>query len=322
MKQWSTMEERVTEYLQDRRAMGYELRIEGEQLYRFARFADQQQITGPVTTDLAVAWANATKSTSNIAPARRLEVIRPFAKYCALFEPGVEVPLSNLLGRGHRRVTPYIYTQNEISALLTTTQHLHPTNGLRPVTMHYLIGLLAATGLRISEARHLHCADVDLSENVLTVRNTKFRKTRYVPIDPTVSCALQEYVSIRNTHVPHPADPHFFLFDNGHAVSDTQARYAFWCLLDRLGWRHRKNRKRPRLYDLRHTFACHRLLSWYKEGADVHSMIAHLSTYLGHAKVTDTYWYLSGIPELFAISTQRFEALAGQYREISHEPAL
>jgi len=315
MNRWSSMHERVDAYLQSRRALGYALRIEGEQLHRFARFTEQRGYQGHFTVDLALAWANAPESQSDIGPAQRLEPLRPFARYCALFEPDTQVPPSHLLGPAHRRITPHIYSQQEIFDLLDAAQHLGPTNGLRPVTMRCLLGLMSATGLRISEALHLHCDDVDLGQGVLTVRESKFRKSRYVPVHPTTREALVEYTGVRHRYVPLARDPSFFLFDNGRAVNYRQTHYAFGCLRSRLGWNSPSNITPPRLYDLRHTFACRRLLVWYAEGVDIHWVIPHLATYLGHRKVSDTYWYLTGIPELLAVAAERFEQLSFHGRE-------
>jgi integrase len=311
MSGWTSVHERVQDYLQTRRSMGYELLIEGEQLLRFARFADHQGHCGALTLDLAVAWANLSKSASSVGPARRLEVIRPLAKYCAMFEPETEIPPPKLLGPGHRRIAPYIYTEQEISALLGAARNLLPKGGLRPATLHYLIGLLASTGLRISEALHLSCADVDLDKGILCIRQTKFRKSRYVPLHLTTQTALIEYAHFRDQCLI-AKDPAFFLFDNGRAVNGAQARYAFGLILSRLGMKRPAQGRSPRLYDLRHTFACQRLQSWYQHGQNVHHMMPYLSTYLGHAKVTDTYWYLSGTPKLLGIVAERFESFTQQ----------
>lgn len=307
MNRWSSMSERVEDYLRARRALGYELRIEGEQLQRFARFAEQQAHRGVFALDLAVAWANAGKGTTAISRARRLEPLRPFAKYCALFEPETEVPPAQLLGPAHRRITPHIYSEQELTDLLGAAQHLSPADGLRPSTMRYLLGLLAATGLRVSEALHLHRTDVDLQQAMLTIRQTKFHKSRYVPLHATVQQALLDYVRVRDLHIPPVQDAAFFLFDNGHAVNYAQANYAFRQIRSRLGWDNPPNGYAPRLYDLRHTFACRRLLAWYAEGVEVQWAIPHLATYLGHCKVSDTYWYLTGIPSLLAVAAERFE---------------
>lgn len=318
MSRWKSMRERVEDYLSTRRRLGYQLKIEGEELLRFARFADEHGNNKILTVELAVAWTNTSKSASNLYRARRLETIRGLAKYCALFEPETQIPPPGLLGPTHRRGTPHIYTVEELSDLLKAATNLKPRNGLRPATLRYLIGLLSATGLRISETLHLTRADVDFERNILVVRETKFCKSRYVPLHPTTVEALDDYSRIRDRLVPVTSDSNaFFLLDNGRPLNYRQALYAFQSIRRQLGWETQRKRP-PRLHDLRHTFACNRLLSWYEEGIDVNNAILMLSVYLGHSKVSDTYWYLTGIPPLMAIAAERFERFSSKSQEVKH----
>jgi integrase len=301
------MHERVKDYLSTRRRVGYQLKIAGDELLRFARFADKHGNHRILTIDLAVAWAST--SASKLYRARRLEIVRGLAKYCVLFEPETQIPPRGLLGPAHRRVTPYIYTDQELLDLMHVATKLNKGVGLRPATMQCLIGLLSATGLRISEALHLSHSDVDFNSRLLVVRETKFSKSRYVPVHPTTLEALRNYARLRNRLVPVMSDSKaFFLFDNGHPLNYRQALYAFQCIRRQLVW---QRKRPPRLHDLRHTFACNRLLSWYEQGVDINNAILMLSVYLGHSKVTDTYWYLTGIPSLMAIAAKRFEQFSG-----------
>lgn len=308
MNKWSSMQERVETYLQVRRSVGYILRIEGQQLQRFACFADQRGHQGHITLDLAVAWAINSQKSHQIGRARRLEVVRPLARYCAVFEPETEIPPSHFFGPARRRLTPHIYSDREIEQLLEAADGLQPQQGLRPVTMHCLLALLAATGLRISEALRLSRNDVDLTQGLLQVRMTKFRKSRYVPLHPTACDALCGYAHFRDQRLPVVQNTAFFLLDNGHALQYRQVLHAFHRIREQLGWDADASGRRPRLYDLRHTFACKRLLAWYEDDVDVDRMVPLLSTYLGHARVSDTYWYLTGIPTLMAIVAARFES--------------
>lgn len=171
-----TMASKVDAYLADRRQAGFALRIEGEQLKRFARFADRSTHRGPLTVKLAMQWANASRQPKPITAARRIEVLRGFAKYCRQFDPATEVPPRRLLGRAHRRLTPHIYTQTEIQALLAAAADLYPPGGLRGASCATIFGLIAATGLRISEATGLKRSDVDLEHAVLHIRHAKFGK--------------------------------------------------------------------------------------------------------------------------------------------------
>ena len=307
MSRWPTMQARVEAYLDSRRRLGYELRIEGEQLQRFAHFADALSHHGVITIALALAWACASDRSGPIGRARRLQGVRALAKFCVPFEPETQVPPARLLGPSHRRLTPHIYTEGQLTQLLNAAGELAPAQGLRPATMGCLLGLLAATGLRVGEALHLQRTDVDLEQGLLCVRQTKFRKSRFVPLHHTTRDALAAYAEQRDQHLPLPRAPAFFLCDNGHAFNAEQARYAFQCLRARLGWDSVPGR-RPRLYDLRHTFACRRLLAWYQAGIDVNAAMPLLATYLGHTKVTDTYWYLTAIPALMAIVSERFDS--------------
>jgi integrase/recombinase XerD len=318
MSQWMSMQERVESYLTARRLLGYQLKIEGQELHRFARFAEERKHCGALTIELAVAWATTVKSTG-LYRARRVETVRGLAKYCALFEPETEIPPSRLFGPAHRRLSPHIYSGQEIEKLLEAASELKPQEGLRPATMQCLFGLLSATGLRISEALRLKCSDVDLESGVLIVREAKFSKGRYVPLHPTTVKALVHYARFRDLHISYMSDAApFFPADNGHPLNYRQALHAFQSLRRQLGWGVQASRL-PRIHDLRHTFACHRLLTWYEEGVDVNNAIVLLSVYLGHSKITDTYWYITGIPSLMAIAAGRFERLASEGREVHHD---
>lgn len=307
MKKWSTMRQRVDSYLEVRRSMGYCLNIEGDQLHRFAKFADLYGHVGHITLDLAVAWSNNTQKSGQIGRARRLEVVRSLAKYCVTFEPETEIPPSYYLGPAHRRIPPHIYSDGEIHRMMDLASNLFPKKGMRPVTTRCILGLLASTGLRISEALRLTRNDVDLNIGILLIRKTKFRKSRYVPLHQTVCDALSEYAVFRDQSLPIARDSTFFLLDDGNAVKYRQALYAFQLIRDQIDWGAHSLKRKPRLHDLRHTFVCKRLITWYKEGVDVNRSLPLLSTYLGHVKVSDTYWYLTGVPELMKIATARFE---------------
>lgn len=313
MTRWNNMREQVEEYLDARRRLGYQMKISGKQLLRFARFADMHESCKILTIDVAVEWACTSESQLNRA--RRLEMIRGLAKYCVLFEPKTQIPPSRLFGPAHRRLTPYIYTSQEISGLMQAAAKLNNGKGLRPATIQNLFGLLSATGLRISEALHLTRADVDFEENLIVVKETKFNKSRYVPLHPTAIDALKDYARFRDNLTPQTFElDAFFTLDDGAPLNYRQALYSFQTIRRQMSWR----RKRlPRIHDLRHTFACNRLLSWYEAGIDVNNAILMLSVYLGHTKVTDTYWYLTGIPSLMSIAAERFEHYSGGEKWLS-----
>ena len=187
---------------------------------------------------------------------------------------------------------------------------LGPKEGLRPKSYGTLIGLLACTGLRLCEALHLECCDVDTNGNLLTIRQSKYRKSRLVPLHPSASRMLHTYATFRDHYLGNVRSSHFLVSEHGTALKPSVVHWTFSGLRRLSGVESLNGRREPRLYDLRHTFACRRLLEWYREGRDVNQCINWLSTYLGHARVTDTYWYLSGVPELMSIAAGRFERFA------------
>lgn len=310
----ATMCAKVQRYLDHRRHAGYKLRIEGQQLLAFAQFAEQSGHRGPLTLDLAARWASASHRPSHLTAARRIEVLRPFARFCQQFEPATVVPPVRLFGRGHRRLTPHIYTDGELRALLAATAKLHPVGGLRGACCRAIFGLIAASGLRLGEATALTRADADLEHGVLLIRRTKFGKSRWVPLHPTTTGALRRYAQRRDRE---PRSAHlgaFFVGDYGRPARVANIEYAFDQLRRRLQWTARGGHPMPRIHDLRHTFVCRTLQRWYEQDIDIDRNILALSTYVGHAKVTDTYWYATATPELLALAGRRFEHFAAGER--------
>ena len=307
----TTMNARVEAYLEHRRRMGFALKIEGQQLERFALFADKDSVQGPLTIKLAVKWACTSRRPKPLTAARRIEVLRPFARYCQQFDPETEIPPRGLFGPAHRRLTPQIYTEAEIQSLLAACAELRPQGGLRGASCATIFGLIAATGLRISEATALTRADVDLQRGLLHIRHTKFDKSRWVPMHPTTTSALQRYAQRRDFDPLTATTEAFFVFDYGRRASTPGLQYAFQLLRQRLKWRSRGGHPAPRIHDIRHSFVCHRLQLWYAQGLDIDRNILALSTYLGHAKITDTYWYVTATPELLALAARRLEHLPG-----------
>lgn len=242
------------------------------------------------------------------AAIRRLGAVRQFARYRALLDPATEVPPPGLLGRLPRRRQPHIYSDTELAALLHQASLLRPRRGLRPRTYVAFFSMLACTGLRLSEACRLTFDDVDLNAGVITVREGKFRKARLVPLHPSTTAALARYAAERDACCEGPGC--FFRTEHTPALDKEAVEKTFARIRQRLGWTAEGRARQPRIHDLRHSFVVRRLLRWYEEGADLESKLLALSTYLGHAKVSDTYWYLTGVPELMAIAAQRFERLA------------
>jgi integrase len=293
---------RVEEYLRYRRALGYALRHEGGILLNFARFADQEGHRGSLTCDLATRWARLPAKADRLYWARRIEVLIGFARYCKIFDPQTEIPPRHLFGPAHRRKTPYIYSRRQLEELLSTAYQLSWDDELHSYAT--LFGLLACTGLRISEALGLRRDDVDLKHGVLTVRESKRRRFRLVPLHPTATPPLEEYSAKRTNRFPEAS--FFFVNRRGNRLPYTTVRTTFRKLTLRLGWV--KHGKRPRLHDLRHTFACRVLYKWRSRRAGQEDRIDWLSHYLGHERVSDTYWYLSATPQLFAAAARQFKS--------------
>lgn len=307
----ATMQSAVQRYLDERRRLGFDLRIAGHQLMQFARYADARRHRGPLTLDLQLDWAREHgQRNAPISCARRLEIVRPFATYYRQFKPQTAVPDTTTLGRGHRRLAPHIYTEGEIADLLAAAGPLAPSTGL----YRTLFGLIAATGLRVSEALQLRDVDVDLSSGVLTVRQTKFKKSRCLPLHPSTVAALREYRRRRENAVGRDPDRPFFVSPLGRALPPQTVHRVFAQLRTRLGWVARGGHPRPRIHDLRHTFAVRRVQLWHQHaqrGVTIDHGILWLATYLGHATISHTYWYLTGVPELLAIVGNTFECFAG-----------
>jgi integrase len=310
MNQSCAMMALVDEYLEYRHRLGVRLHFEGWALRSFARYADDSGHRGPLTTELAVRWARLPADATPTYQARRLGVVRVFARHRAIFDPDTEIPPEGLLGPAPRRPTPHIYTEAELEALLAAARGLKSATGLRPRTYATLIGLLICTGLRISEALRLARDDIDWGQRTLMIRQTKFHKSRLVPLHPTTIQALESYARLRDRCQPTPRTEAFFVSERGASISYQTVNDTFVNLRTHLPGPASPERRAPRIHDIRHTFACRRLLRWYAEGVNLDHAILSLATYLGHTQVKHTYWYLSAIPDLFALAVARFEQFA------------
>lgn len=294
----------VEEYLVARRAMGFDLRGEGYQLRAFARFVSEQGDAVALTLELLLRWAQGSAAPGPVTAARREEVLRPFLTYCRQFDPCCPVIPLGLCGPGHRRLSPHIYTEAEVAALLVAAGELKP-DGWRPLTYVTLFGLLAATGMRLSEALHLEPKDLSLDQPSLTIRETKFKKSRLVPIHPSTAKALAVYQKATLAIRRHSGVDTVFLTPEGQPIPKRTIHNTFDRLRCRLGWVARGGHAHPRIHDLRHTFICQALLRGQQDNRIDHVADA-ISTYVGHTKVSDTYWYLSATPELMSGASQRF----------------
>lgn len=301
----------VKEYLTLRRELGYRLRLPEAQLNEFVSSLEEDGVD-VITTDQAVRWATRNPDVQPGQWAARLCAVRQFAKYRSGSDPRTEVPPVGLLPHRYARTAPYIYSLEEIRELLQAARELAPRDGLRGWTYATLFGLLAVTGLRISEGIALDCEDVDLTEGVLCIRRTKFGKSRLVPVHASVRDVLRDYQSRRNRFLrPRPIASSFFATDEGARLTDFTVRRTFRLLSHRVGLRGPSDNRGPRLHDFRHGFAVNTLIGWYRDGLNVDREMSKLSTYLGHGHVADTYWYLSSVPELLHLASGRLEEALG-----------
>jgi integrase/recombinase XerD len=307
----TTMAEHVESYLVERSMLGFSITGPNTGLLRsFASFADGQGC-GTLTSDLAISWAkDRSRSNHPFTWAGRLVVLKPFAAYMKRLEPATEFPATPIFGKSRRRLTPHIYTADEILDLLAAARALKPQGELRSATFETLIGLIAATGLRISEAINLRCCDVDIKAWRATVCMTKFHKSRYVPFHQSVAEALGAYLCVRGRFVRREEVQAFFTVAGGQRLNKRTVHNVFQRLRAAAGITPRGSYPHVRIHDLRHTFICRRLERWQADGCDIDNAIAALSTYVGHVKVSDTYWYMTGIPHLMATAGSRFEGFA------------
>jgi integrase len=306
----STLREAAEEYLLLRRKLGSKLRGVAGLLQSFVAFAEQEGACY-VTTDLARRWAQQPAHAQPATWAWRLRVVRRFALWLSASDRRTEVPPVGLLPGRYRRQRPYIYSAAEIEGLVRAASQLPSATGLRGRTFSTLFGLLAVTGMRLSEALALDRADVNLDEGALHVRRTKFGKSRIVAIHETTRQALADYARSRDRVVRQPATTAFFLSERGCRVTQWAARDTFAKVSREVGLRTptpgRRHGRGPRLHDLRHRFAVCALLNWYRAGSDVDREIPKLATYLGHVHVNETYWYIEAVPELLELATRRLE---------------
>lgn len=301
-----SLQNAIEDYIALRRSLGFKLNDMAADLTKFASFLEQKAAPY-ITTALALEWAM--QSTDHLPShwARRLGFVRVFARHWSATDPRTEIPPAGLLPFRAQRARPYLYTEQEIQRLLAAAKSLSPASGLRPWTYHCLFGLLAVSGLRISEAIKLERQDVDFYQGVLTIRQTKFNKNRLIPLHTSTRDVLSEYAEHRDRLVPNPSSSCFLLNDCGRCLERSAVRRTFYDLSRQIGLRGPADHIGPRIHDFRHRFALNTLIQWYRAGEDIERRLPVLSTFLGHAHVADTYWYLSIHPELMGLATERLE---------------
>lgn len=305
----SALRARAEEYLAMRRALGFKLTTQGRHLMSFVRCCEERSVDH-VTADLAIEWATRTAKGSGdeVYQARRLDIARIFARHLQALDPVTEVPPGDVLSRRYRRILPYLYSPEEVAALMSAADGL--ASAMRAATWRTLIGLLAVTGMRQGEACRLERDDADLEAGTLVIADSKFGKSRQVFLHPTAVAALRAYEQARDRAFPKPRAATFFVNSRGGPLDGHNLQHTFAVLIAAAGIQAPPGRRAPRLHDLRHAFAVATMLDWYRDGGNVQARLPLLSTWLGHVDPKSTYWYLQAVPGLLALAAGRLEGAA------------
>lgn len=301
----SAFSDHLEDYLRLRRGLGHQLAESERLLPSFIEHLDSIG-SSTITVEAALAWVQRPDADpSSSVWLRRMTAVRGFARYLSGIDPATEIPPLGLVTFRPRWRQPFIYSEADVLALMDQVPRLIPTP-LRAATFQTMIGLLAATGMRVGETIALRRADIDWAEAVIVVRSAKFNKSRELPLERSSINALKDYTALRDRAVVRPSSPMFFLSSKGTPVIYTDFGVKFRELL-RVTGVGAKSSAQPRIHDLRHSFAVKTLVRWYRDGQDVGTLLPRLSTYLGHLTPGHTYWYLSAAPELLELAGARLE---------------
>ena len=293
-------------YLKIRRSLGFKMKNEEKLLSQFISFLELQGFTH-ITSSAVLSWATQPRDCHPGNWRNRFMTVRRFSKYLHALDPRTEIPPIGALKKRYQRRTPHIYTEKEILRLIKVAKCTRAPKGLWGWTFSTIFGLLAVTGMRISEVVNLGREDVDLGEGVLTIRETKFRKSRLVPIHPSTTKMLKRYDKLRDRVFPQLQRGSFFVTEWGKQLRAKKVGEKFRALARKIHLRGPKGTPGPHLHDLRHTFAVNTMLTWYRLGVDVEAHMPELSTYLGHLSTAETYWYISAVPELLFLAAKKLE---------------
>lgn len=306
LKFQSLLAAQIQNFINLRRLSGADYQSQAQLLGYFDRFLVEQHLSEPRITRETV--DRYLKSLSHLAPRSRFNrfcVVKQLCEYLARNDPlgYVPDPLRAISSRGAHQ--PYIYSNSEIQTLMMAASELPPGNSLRPHTYQTLLGVLYSTGIRIGEASALNLEHFHGQEQMFYIAEGKFRKARWVPLSDTICQALQQYMRKRLQITPRTPDSPFFINQRSCRLHHCTVNQTFRHLLRQCGIHHSKNTG-PRIHDLRHTFAVHRLLAWYRDGQDVNARLPWLATYMGHVDIHSTQVYLRATPELIEQVDQRF----------------
>jgi site-specific recombinase XerD len=304
----SNIHDALMQYVALRRALGTKLQEPAMTLGRFLDFLEREKAEF-ITSELALRWAMQPQGVQRATWARRLGMVRGFAAWLSTIDARTEVPPRRLLAARRRRNKPHIFTEQEIGQLMVKAGELPSPTGMRALTYTTLIGLLTATGLRPGEALALDRSDVDLESGILAVRQSKFGKSRFVPVTESTRAALADYAKQRDKLCSRRRSEAFLVSERGDRLQSCTARRTFATMSCTVGLRPATGSRRvgrgPRLQDFRHCFATRKLIEWYRAGLEVGRELPKLATYLGHVDVAHTYWYLEAVPELLQLATKR-----------------
>lgn len=301
-----SLQQSVNDYLNLRWNLGFKSRETASILNHFVDFMKRKK-TNRISNELSLSFATMNQNCAFGTCERRLSVVRQFAMYLSGTDPKTEVPPSHLLPSIRKRRLPYIYSDLEIMKLLYCSND-GTRNKLDRYSFYTLFGLLAVTGMRLGEALRLERSDVDISNRTITIRQSKFGKSRYIPIHRTTADVLKAYSEYRASSLLEPKSSQFFINHHGFGISERTIRQIFYRRLQRIGINNKTRYPRPRISSLRHTFAVKTLLNWYRNGVrKIDHLIPLLSTYLGHVKPTNTYWYITETPELLKFAINRLK---------------
>ena len=305
----SALGEHAQEYLRARRALGVKLERHGRLLPELIDYLESAGAS-TVTRELAISWARLPAGAHPQHWAARLSIARGFAAYLQTIDPSTEIPPAGVFAVRYQRPTPYLWSERDIRRLLEASRALQPP--LKAASYEALLGLLAVTGMRLGEAIALEPGDVDLDNGVITIRahTAKLERARLVPLHPTTVQALARYVNARARLCPKPRSNTFFLSGTGTRLDRSAVAKTLRTITTTLGLR--TDTTHPTAHQLRHSFAVSTLLDWQRSGAVIDEQIAVLSTYLGHIRPAETYWYLTATPELMQTAAQRLEQHLGE----------
>jgi integrase len=305
---------RDNDYVAMKKAMGFSFYDQEIRLRDFSRFLEGRA-KECITLELAKEWALGGATCPDWLSAKKLSVLRAFAVYWQTIEPRTELWPEHYWRMRYQRKNPYIYRDEEILCLLRATRRLGGGEGLRPRTFYTFFGLVAATGLRLTEALSLLEGDVDLAGGRVTIRRAKFNKMRVIPIHESTRRRLKRYAALRDAHckeagIKRGPSSRFFVTEEGKAIATGVVQWTFDKLMMKCEIR-TESRRGPRIHDLRHTFIVRTIEEWYRRGENVEALLPVLSTYVGHAQPGSTYWYITITPELMGLASERLDRYMG-----------